>query len=683
MRRATRGRVGIYACGPTVYDRIHVGNARPFVVFSLLKRFLVHAGYEVTLVINITDVNDKIYAAAASGLERRAGRGDERRLPSPTPTASGSGVPTTSRSRASSIDAIVEEIEALLGERARLRVAGGDVYFRVRARPAATAALSRRTLDAMDQGEERRGRRAQGGPARLRAVEGAEGRRGQRLGRALGARAAGLAHRVLGDGGASARRRLRHPRRRSRPAVPPPRERGGADALRARRRARPPSGCTTACWRRRRREDVEVASATSRRCTRCSTRMVATRVILYFASGHYRQPIVYGEEHARARPRPRWRGSATLRASSSPAPSPADAAPAARALLRRARRRLPHARARSRRCGSGSARPTAAARGVGDGDLREMLGVLGAREPLRRVAAAPARGRRARRASAAAARAAGDYARADELRARIEELGWSVRDTAGGVRPGAAAVIVYGRNAVARGAARPPRRRRSVRSSRPSRWRASRGSPAGDVRIVARPRRSSAPAARASTRAICAQFAGYPYVSTAELLAAHAPLIVALDEVQDPQNLGAICRTAECVGASGVVICERRAAAGHARGVPRLGRSGRAPADRPRRNLADFLLAARRARLLVLRRRGRGSGRRLHRSRTTAGGVVIVFGAEGHGLRRRVAESCDAARRAAAARADRLAERQRRGGRAAVRGVASARCPLTALHNCG
>ena len=48
--RATTRKVGIYACGPTVYGRIHVGNARPFVVFSLLKRFLEHEGYDVTLV---------------------------------------------------------------------------------------------------------------------------------------------------------------------------------------------------------------------------------------------------------------------------------------------------------------------------------------------------------------------------------------------------------------------------------------------------------------------------------------------------------------------------------------------------------------------------------------------------------------------------------------------------------
>ena len=68
--------VGIYSCGPTVYGRIHVGNARPYVVFSLLKRLFVHEGYNVTFVTNITDVNDKIYAAAQTagvGSEQLAG----------------------------------------------------------------------------------------------------------------------------------------------------------------------------------------------------------------------------------------------------------------------------------------------------------------------------------------------------------------------------------------------------------------------------------------------------------------------------------------------------------------------------------------------------------------------------------------------------------------------------------
>src|SRR5271154_2542920 len=64
LRPRDSGRVGIYVCGPTVYSRIHIGNARPFVVFSLLKRFLEHEGLQVTLVVNVTDVNDKIYDAA-------------------------------------------------------------------------------------------------------------------------------------------------------------------------------------------------------------------------------------------------------------------------------------------------------------------------------------------------------------------------------------------------------------------------------------------------------------------------------------------------------------------------------------------------------------------------------------------------------------------------------------------
>ena len=83
LRPRDPGRVGIYACGPTVYSRIHIGNARPFVVFSLLKRFLEHEGLAVTLVVNITDVNDKIYDAARAQdrHERRAGGGDDRALP--------------------------------------------------------------------------------------------------------------------------------------------------------------------------------------------------------------------------------------------------------------------------------------------------------------------------------------------------------------------------------------------------------------------------------------------------------------------------------------------------------------------------------------------------------------------------------------------------------------------------
>ena len=64
--------VGIYACGPTVYSRIHIGNARPFVVFSLFARFLRSEGYRARLVVNVTDINDKIYTAAAAAGEPSA-----------------------------------------------------------------------------------------------------------------------------------------------------------------------------------------------------------------------------------------------------------------------------------------------------------------------------------------------------------------------------------------------------------------------------------------------------------------------------------------------------------------------------------------------------------------------------------------------------------------------------------
>jgi cysteinyl-tRNA synthetase len=144
--------VGIYACGPTVYARVHVGNARPFIVFSQLKRFLVHEGYGVTFVGNITDINDKIYDAA-----RKAGkpsdelasemaawyRRDTDRL--------GLGRPDAEPLATEYVSQIIELIAELL-ERDAAYVASGDVYFRVRG-VEDYGALSRRDLEQMDQGE--------------------------------------------------------------------------------------------------------------------------------------------------------------------------------------------------------------------------------------------------------------------------------------------------------------------------------------------------------------------------------------------------------------------------------------------------------------------------------------------------------------------------------------------------
>src|SRR5262245_16317591 len=61
---APPGPIRMYVCGPTVYQRAHVGNARPFVIFSWLRNWLRRQGYDVVFVHNITDVNDSIYEAA-------------------------------------------------------------------------------------------------------------------------------------------------------------------------------------------------------------------------------------------------------------------------------------------------------------------------------------------------------------------------------------------------------------------------------------------------------------------------------------------------------------------------------------------------------------------------------------------------------------------------------------------
>jgi cysteinyl-tRNA synthetase len=145
--------VGIYACGPTVYSRIHIGNARPFVVFSLLVRFLRSEGYGVKLVVNVTDVNDKIYAAArdagegsAAFAERmtRAYFEDTDRL--------GLGRPDAEPLATETIAGIVALISELI-ESGHAYESGGDVYFRVRSFDG-YGKLSNRKAGDMDQGEE-------------------------------------------------------------------------------------------------------------------------------------------------------------------------------------------------------------------------------------------------------------------------------------------------------------------------------------------------------------------------------------------------------------------------------------------------------------------------------------------------------------------------------------------------
>jgi cysteinyl-tRNA synthetase len=129
---APPGPVRMYVCGPTVYQRIHVGNARPFVLSVWLKRWLERSGYAVTLVENITDINDKIYAAAPGTSAELAARASQWYLQDTS--ALGLGRPDHEPKATETIPQIVDLIEELI-EGGHAYPAGGDVYFRVASYP--------------------------------------------------------------------------------------------------------------------------------------------------------------------------------------------------------------------------------------------------------------------------------------------------------------------------------------------------------------------------------------------------------------------------------------------------------------------------------------------------------------------------------------------------------------------
>ncbi len=122
------GPIRMYFCGPTVYGRAHIGNARPFVLGMWLRRWLREQGYDVTLVHNITDVNDKIYEAAPNAsaeLARKATRWyleDTRDL--------GLGEPDHCPLATEHIPQIVAFAQELI-DRGHAYAVEGDVYFRV------------------------------------------------------------------------------------------------------------------------------------------------------------------------------------------------------------------------------------------------------------------------------------------------------------------------------------------------------------------------------------------------------------------------------------------------------------------------------------------------------------------------------------------------------------------------
>jgi cysteinyl-tRNA synthetase len=126
------GPIRMYFCGPTVYQRIHIGNARPFVLSMWLKRWLEESGYDVRLAENITDINDKIYLAAPGRSAELAA--EASRWYVEDTDLLGLGRPDHEPKATETVPEIVDLIGRLV-DRGLAYPAGGDVYFRVASFP--------------------------------------------------------------------------------------------------------------------------------------------------------------------------------------------------------------------------------------------------------------------------------------------------------------------------------------------------------------------------------------------------------------------------------------------------------------------------------------------------------------------------------------------------------------------
>ena len=418
------GRVGIYACGPTVYGRVHVGNARPFVVFSLLKRLLAHHGYSVTLVANITDVNDKIYAAA-----ERAGVSSARLAREMTEAYVADtdrlrlGRPDHEPLASEAIAKIIELIEQLV-ERGHAYAVEGDVYFQVRTYPR-YGELSHRDIGDMDQGEGVEGAERKRDPldfalwkAHKRDEDTAwdspwgRGRPGWHI------ECSAMAELLLGvdfeiHGGGS-------------DLIFPHHENEAAQTFAA--RGTPLARLWVHNGMVRLARD-KMAKSVGNIFVLADALDAYGRdaLIMYFCGGHYRQPIEFdddrlGEAAARVR---RIREAARRLVS---APSPEWSGPLMKRFFAALARDFNTPRALAAVFDWVSEANRSPAR-VGDADLREMLGVLALDDLLEAHALeAPAEVIQLRDARERA-RAARDYAQADSLREQIRARGWEVRDS--------------------------------------------------------------------------------------------------------------------------------------------------------------------------------------------------------------------------------------------------------------
>ncbi len=426
------GRVSMYACGPTVYARVHVGNARPFVVFSLLKRFLEHEGYAVTFVANVTDVNDKIYDAARAAGVPSAQLAREMTAAYVADTdALGLGRPDHEPLAGETIDEIVALIAALI-DRGHAYAADGDVYFDVRSYPA-YGELSHRQVDDMDQGEGVDGAARKRDPldfALWKAQKPGEdtawdapwgrGRPGWHI------ECSAMAETLLGvgfdiHGGGS-------------DLVFPHHENEAAQTAAAR------GAPLTRLWVHNgmvRLEGEKMAKSVGNIFLLHEALAAHGRdaLILYFCAGHYRQPIAYSEERlaeaARSVERVKDAGRRLVAG-----PSPAELAPLREAFFDALAEdfNTPRALAAAFEWVREANRRADAGEQVGDADLREMLDVLalGGLLDADADAAGPDAAAQALLERRQAARAARDFAEADRLRDELAALGWEVRDGAEG-----------------------------------------------------------------------------------------------------------------------------------------------------------------------------------------------------------------------------------------------------------
>lgn len=145
------GKVGIYVCGPTVYDYIHIGNARPMIVFDTLRRYFEYKGYEVNYVSNFTDVDDKIIKKAnAEGVDSKVI--SERFIEECKKDMASLNVKeaTTHPKATEEIDDMIAMVQTLIKKEYAYEV-NGTVYFRTR-KFSDYGKLSKKNLDDLRAG---------------------------------------------------------------------------------------------------------------------------------------------------------------------------------------------------------------------------------------------------------------------------------------------------------------------------------------------------------------------------------------------------------------------------------------------------------------------------------------------------------------------------------------------------